>query len=44
MTEVKAIPEGFHTVTPEIVVRDASQAVEFYKRAFNADTSHTLRP
>ena len=37
MTEVKAIPEGFHTLTPEIVVRDAPLAIEFYKRAFNAD-------
>lgn len=37
MTEVKAIPEGFHTLTPSIVVRDAPSAIEFYKRAFNAD-------
>jgi len=37
MTEAKAIPEGFHTPTHDIVVGDASQAIEFYKRAFNAD-------
>jgi len=36
MSKVKAIPEGFHTITPEIVVREASKAIEFYKRAFNA--------
>ena len=34
---VKPIPEGFHTLTPHLVVRDASQAIEFYKRAFGAE-------
>src|SRR5579864_9796624 len=31
------IPKGFHTVTPSIVVRNASQAIEFYKKAFGAE-------
>ncbi len=35
MTKVKAIPEDFHTLTPDIVVRDASRAIEFYKRALS---------
>ena len=30
------LPAGYHTVTPAIVVRDASAAIEFYKRAFGA--------
>ena len=30
---VKAIPEGFHSVTPYLVVKGASDAIEFYKRA-----------
>ena len=34
---VKPIPEGFHTLTPQLVVRDASQAIEFHKRAFGAE-------
>lgn len=34
---VKPIPEGFHTVTPHIVCRDASRAIEFYKKAFGAE-------
>ncbi len=34
--KVKAIPEGFHTLTPALVVRDAAQAIEFYKEAFGA--------
>lgn len=33
---VKPIPEGFHTVTPYLVLHDAARAIEFYKRAFNA--------
>ena len=33
---VKAIPEGFHTVTPYMTVRDAARAIEFYKQAFGA--------
>jgi PhnB protein len=33
---VKAIPEGFHTITPQLTLKDASQAIDFYKRAFGA--------
>jgi len=33
---VKAIPDGYHTVTPALTVRDGAKAVEFYKRAFGA--------
>ena len=33
---VRAIPEGYHTVTPDLVFRDAAQAIEFYTRAFGA--------
>ena len=33
---VKPIPEGYHTVTPFMTVRDAASAIEFYKRAFGA--------
>ncbi|MBI1747544.1 MAG: VOC family protein [Acidobacteria bacterium] len=35
-TKVKPIPEGYHTITPYIVVRDAARAIDFYKRAFGA--------
>ena len=34
--KVKPIPEGFHSVTPYLVVRDAARALDFYKRAFGA--------
>ena len=34
---VTPIPEGFHTVTPHLVIKGAAQAIEFYKRAFGAE-------
>jgi len=33
---VKPIPEGYHTLTPFLTVRDAVSAIEFYKQAFGA--------
>ena len=35
--QVKAVPPGFHTLTPHLVVRKAEQALEFYKNAFGAE-------
>jgi PhnB protein len=32
----KAIPEGYHSVTPYLVIKGAADAIEFYKRAFGA--------
>jgi uncharacterized glyoxalase superfamily protein PhnB len=32
----KSIPDGFHTITPHIIVQDAAKAIEFYKKAFGA--------
>jgi PhnB protein len=32
---VKAIPEGYSSVTPYLAVDDAAAAIEFYKRAFD---------
>ena len=34
--KVAPVPEGFHTLTPTLIVRDAPKAVEFYKQAFGA--------
>jgi PhnB protein len=36
MPQVKRIPEGMHTVTPHLVCAGAADAIEFYKKAFNA--------
>jgi PhnB protein len=32
----KSVPQGFHTVTPSLVVQNAAKAIEFYKKAFGA--------
>ena len=34
--KVKPIPDGMHTVTPHLVCAGAADAIEFYKKAFNA--------
>jgi PhnB protein len=41
-TNAKPIPDGFHRVTPYLTVRNASQAIEFYKRAFGAQERFRL--
>jgi PhnB protein len=33
---VKAIPDGYHSVTPYMIVKGAAQAIDFYKKAFGA--------
>ncbi len=35
-SKVKPIPDGMHTVTPHLVCAGAADAIEFYKKAFNA--------
>ena len=39
---VKPIPEGYHSVTPYLVVDDAERAIEFYKKAFGAEEKFRL--
>ncbi len=34
---VTPVPEGFHTVTPHLVIKGAAAAIDFYKRAFGAE-------
>ena len=33
---VQPVPEGFHTITPYLVVRNAPEAISFYAKAFGA--------
>jgi PhnB protein len=35
-TTVKPIPDGYHTVTPYLIIKGAADAIDFYKRAFGA--------
>jgi PhnB protein len=39
---LKAVPEGWHTVTPRLFVHDAGKLVDFLKHAFGA--TGTFRP
>ena len=34
--KVKAVPEGTHTITAHLSVREAPKAIEFYQKAFGA--------
>ena len=34
--KVNPIPDGYHTVTPYLIMRNASRAIDFYKEAFGA--------
>ncbi|MDQ3731107.1 MAG: VOC family protein [Pseudomonadota bacterium] len=34
--QVKPVPDGMHTVTPNLVCAGAADAIEFYKKAFDA--------
>jgi PhnB protein len=37
MTKAKrAVPDGFHTVTPQLTLDNAAQAIEWYKKALGA--------
>jgi PhnB protein len=38
----KAIPDGYHAVTPYLSFRDAAKAIEFYKRALGAEELYRL--
>jgi PhnB protein len=36
------LPKGFHTITPNIIVDDAEQALAFLKKAFGATENYRL--
>jgi uncharacterized glyoxalase superfamily protein PhnB len=40
---VKAIPDGYHTVTPYLTVEDAAKLLDFIKQAFGATAPEVLR-
>jgi uncharacterized glyoxalase superfamily protein PhnB len=39
---VKPVPDGMHTVTPHLICAGASEAIEFYKKAFGATENGRL--
>jgi PhnB protein len=36
MSNMKPIPDGYHTVTPYLYIKGAAKAIEFYAKAFGA--------
>ncbi|HKW18721.1 MAG TPA: VOC family protein [Terriglobales bacterium] len=41
--KAQAVPPGFHTLTPHLVVRNADAALEFYKKALGAEVLNVAR-
>jgi|SRR5215471_6696219 len=39
---VKAIPDGYHTVTPSLVVKGAAQLIDFIKEAFAGEEAFRM--
>jgi PhnB protein len=37
---VQPIPEGYHTITPYLIARDAARLIDFLQRAFHAEERH----
>ena len=37
MSTVQPIPEGFHSVSPAMVIKNAAEAIDFYQKAFGAE-------
>lgn len=35
-TQIQPIPQGYHTATPYLTIKDCSKAIDFYKKAFDA--------
>ena len=41
----RAVPEGYHTVTPQLTLDDANKTIDWYKKAFGAEEiSRSLGP
>src|SRR5215210_3186707 len=36
MSQVKKIPDGYHSLTPSLIVKNGVQAIEFYKKVLGA--------
>ena len=39
---VKPIPDGYHTITPYLIVKDAKRALAYYEKAFGAETKMSM--
>jgi PhnB protein len=44
MASVKPIPDGYHSITPYLIVADGAGAIAFYQQAFEAKVRMRLAP
>jgi PhnB protein len=42
MNAVKKIPDGYHSITPMLIVKDGLKAIEYYKKVFGAIDKGTM--
>ena len=42
MADIKPMPDGYHTLTPYIVVDGAADAIAFYQKAFGAEEIYRM--
>lgn len=40
MANVQPVPQGMHTVTPQLALEGAAEAIVFFKKAFGAEETH----
>jgi PhnB protein len=43
VSEVKAVPRGYHSVTPYLIVEKAPKLIEFMKKGFNAEGGESMK-
>ncbi len=43
MNEIKKIPEGYHSITPVLIVKDGNAAIEFYKNGFDVEERSRMK-
>jgi PhnB protein len=39
----KKIPEGYHSITPVLIVKDGNAAIEFYKKGSDVEERHRMK-
>lgn len=42
MNNIKKIPDGYHSITPSLVVKDGMKAIDYYKKVFKAKDKGTM--
>ena len=40
--KVNPIPDGFHSITPNLIIKDASKAIDWYKQALGANELYRM--